>query len=77
MMVLISQMKWKYPANDFGLYDTVGNVAEWVQDVYRPIVDNEANDFNYLDNLYTKNMITGADRWQIVIVTKDTLNMTS
>jgi formylglycine-generating enzyme required for sulfatase activity len=22
-----------------------GNVAEWVQDVYRPIIDNEANDF--------------------------------
>jgi formylglycine-generating enzyme required for sulfatase activity len=30
----------------------VGNVAEWVQDVYRPIVDNEANDFNYLEVTY-------------------------
>jgi formylglycine-generating enzyme required for sulfatase activity len=24
-----------------------GNVAEWVADVYRPIIDNESNDFNY------------------------------
>ena len=35
-----------------------GNVAEWVADVYRPIVDNEANDFNYFrGNLFTKKMI--------------------
>jgi formylglycine-generating enzyme required for sulfatase activity len=37
MMVLISQMRLKYPQNDFGLYDMVGNGGEWVQDVYRPI----------------------------------------
>ena len=35
-----------------------GNVAEWVQDVYRPIVDDEANDFNYFrGNIYSKNKI--------------------
>ncbi|MFV0566457.1 MAG: gliding motility lipoprotein GldJ, partial [Flavobacteriaceae bacterium] len=47
-----------YEPNDYGLYEMAGNVAEWVADVYRPIVDDEFNDFNYYrGNVYTKNAI--------------------
>ena len=35
-----------------------GNVSEWVGDVYRPIIDDEASDFNYYrGNVYLKNVI--------------------
>ena len=54
---ITAQVK-SYAPNDFGLYDMAGNVAEWVADVYRPIVDNDYNDFNYYrGNVYTKNAI--------------------
>jgi gliding motility-associated lipoprotein GldJ len=34
------------------------NIHEWVGDVYRPIVDDEASDFNYYrGNVYLKNVI--------------------
>ena len=47
-----------YGANDFGIYDMAGNVAEWVADVYRPVVDDEFSDFGYYrGNVYTKNLL--------------------
>ena len=44
-----------------------GNVSEWVSDVYRPIVDDEASDFNYYrGNIYTKTLIGEDGKAQIV-----------
>ena len=63
----ITQKVKFYPPNDFGLYDMAGNVAEWVADVYRPMVDDEANDFNYYrGNVYTKNKIGEDGKLELV-----------
>jgi len=68
---ITAQIK-SYPPNDYGLYDMAGNVAEWVADVYRPIVDDEFNDFNYYrGNVYTKNAI-GEDG-KVKVVTADSI----
>ena len=54
-----------------------GNVSEWVADVYRPIIDDEGNDFNYYrGNVYTKNKIGEDGTVELVTaenITYDTL----
>ena len=56
-----------FPANSFGLYGMAGNVAEWVADVYRPIINSDVTDMSYYrGNLYTKPAI-GKDGKTVVI----------
>jgi formylglycine-generating enzyme len=43
-----------YWPNDYGLYCMAGNVNEWVQDVYRPLTNEDVDGFNpFRGNVYT------------------------
>lgn len=67
----------KYQSNEFGVYGMYGNVAEWTADVYRPIIDDEANDFNYFRGNVYKSVIDnsqgGYEKYENDI-TFDTIN---
>ncbi|WP_304344138.1 gliding motility lipoprotein GldJ [Chryseobacterium koreense] len=51
----------QYPANNLGIFGMFGNVAEWTADVYRPIIDQEASDFNYYRGNVSQQVVKNAD----------------
>lgn len=51
----------QFPSNDLGIYGMFGNVAEWTADIYRPIIDEEANDFNYYRGNVNTQVVRNAD----------------
>ncbi len=51
----------QYPSNNLGIYGMFGNVAEWTADVYRPIIDEEASDFNYYRGNVTRAVVKNED----------------
>lgn len=50
-----------YPSNSLGIFGMYGNVSEWTADVYRPIIDEEASDFNYYRGNVSKELVKNAD----------------
>ena len=51
----------QYPSNNLGIFGMFGNVAEWTADVYRPIIDEEASDFNYYRGNVSQEVVKNAD----------------
>ena len=51
----------QYPSNNLGIYGMFGNVSEWTADVYRPIIDEEASDFNYFRGNVTREVVKNED----------------
>jgi gliding motility-associated lipoprotein GldJ len=49
----ITNNVYSYFPNDYGLYNMAGNVSEWVLDVYRPLSNEDANEFKpYRGNVF-------------------------
>lgn len=64
--------------NGFGLYNMSGNVSEWVNDVYRPIINAGDDDFNpYRGNVFQKVDMSGGqgnlrdDKGRIKMIPED------
>jgi sulfatase modifying factor 1 len=51
----------QYPSNNLGIFGMFGNVSEWTADVYRPIIDEEASDFNYYRGNVAREVLKNAD----------------
>lgn len=51
----------QFPSNSLGIYGMYGNVAEWTADVYRPMIDNSLNDFNYYRGTQLQTLVRNGD----------------
>ena len=63
--VVVSAEVGKFPPNPRGLYDMGGNVAEWVNDVYRVPVPNEAIEENPLGDPQGDNYTIRGASWSL------------
>lgn len=55
----ITSPVYSYWPNDYGLYNTGGNVSEWVMDVYRPLTSTDAEEFRpFRGNVFKTKTLT-------------------
>jgi gliding motility-associated lipoprotein GldJ len=58
---------YSYFPNDFGLYNMAGNVNEWVYDVYRPLSNEDIQEYNpfrgneYKSPIFTETTVEGSN----------------